>query len=57
VLEVQVYEQPIVVNHHHVVNVIHLFLPIKPPWMDKIVLGLMDFDVEHINKANVASKL
>jgi hypothetical protein len=38
-------------------NVIHLFLPIKPPWMDKIVLGLMDFGEEHINKSNVASKL
>lgn len=29
VLEVQVYEKPIVVHHHHVVNEIHFFPPIK----------------------------
>jgi hypothetical protein len=29
VLEVQVYEKSIVVHHHHVVNEIHFFPPIK----------------------------
>ncbi len=57
ILEVQIYEQPMMVHHHYVVHAIHFLLPIKPIVMGWIVPRLMDFDESTINKSDATLEL
>ncbi len=57
VLEVQIYEQPMVVHHNRVVHAMIFFSPIKLLMMGHIVQRLIDFDEGPINKSDVVLKL
>ncbi len=45
------------VDDHHVVHVVHLFMSIKPRSTNRIDLGFMNFDESPINEPNTTLKL
>jgi hypothetical protein len=55
--EVQIYEQPMVVHHNHVIHVIHFFPPIILASMGQIVPMFTYFNESPINESIVALKL
>jgi hypothetical protein len=45
------------VNDHHVVHVVHLFLPVEPRLMNKIVLRFLNIDESFINELDTTLEL
>ncbi len=57
ILVIQVNEQSMVVQDHHVVHIIHIFRLVEPWLMDDIVLRFVDFDESSIDEFNTTLKL